>query len=94
MDDAQFDRSVRFASFLIGGVLLFAFGVEYLVSGLISLVVQCISNSFGQSCSGNYLWQVLSPVIGGAIVVFLAFVFFILAYQARRKSPAPTPPPP
>jgi len=94
MDDAQLDRSVRFAAFLIGGVLFLVFGVQYLVSGVIDWAIECTSLNSGGSCSGNEVWQILSPVFGGVIIVVLAIVFFILAYRSRRSGPAYLPPPP
>ncbi|MGC2359807.1 MAG: hypothetical protein WA691_05830 [Thermoplasmata archaeon] len=94
MNDAQLDRSIRFAAFLIGGVLFLTFGVENLVSGTIILVIECGSTGFGQYCSGNEVWQILAPVIGGTIVVVLAVVFFFLAYRARRSGAPSAPPPP
>jgi heme/copper-type cytochrome/quinol oxidase subunit 2 len=94
MDDTQLDRSIRFAAFLIGAVLFLVFGVEFLVSGVISLVVECTSTNYGQPCSGNSIWQILAPVISGAIVVVLAIVFFVLAYRTRRIPTAYSPPPP
>ncbi|MGP8075232.1 MAG: hypothetical protein ACLP8Y_00600 [Thermoplasmata archaeon] len=93
MDDTQFDRSIRFAAFLIGGVLFLTFGVEYLVSGVIDLAVECTSPGFN-ACSGNQVWQVLAPVISGVIVVILAIVFFVLAFRTRRPSTPYLPPPP
>ena len=94
MDDAQFDRSVRFATYLIGAVLFLVFGIEYLISGVINLAVECGSTNYGQSCTGNQLWQLLAPVIGGVIMVAFAIVFFILAYRPPRSSTAYPPPPP
>ena len=94
MDDAQLDRSIRFAAYLIGAVLFLTFGAESVVSGVIEWIVECTSSSFGQSCAGIQIWQVLAPAIGGAVLVVLAIVFFALAYTARRPaiSLPPTPP--
>ena len=98
MDESPLDRSIRFAAFLIGGVLLLAFGLEDLVSGAIDLGVQCTTQNFGGDCSGNQIWGLLSPVISGTIIVILAVVFFLLAHRTRRTSepsiPPPPPPPP
>ncbi len=94
MQDSQLDRSIRFGAFLIGAVLFLTFGVEFLVSGVIELVVECGSANYGQSCSGNQLWEILAPVISGVIVVALAIVFFILAYRTRGSGALHPPPPP
>jgi hypothetical protein len=94
MDDTQLDRSIRFAAFLIGGVLFLTFGVEYFVSGIIDLSIECFSTSFGQPCTGSYVWQIAAPVIGGIIVVVLGIVFFVMAYRTRRPRTPDLPPPP
>jgi hypothetical protein len=95
MDDAQLDRSIRFAAFLIGAVLFLVFGVEDLVSGAINVAVECGSTTnYGQSCSGSQLWQILAPVIGGVIVTAFGIVFLVLAYRIRRPITAFPPPPP
>jgi len=94
MDNPPLNRSVEFAAFLIGAVLFMVFGVEFLVSGLVDWVVECVSSSFPQQCSGNQVWQILAPVISGAILVFLAILFLILAYRARHADSTMTPSPP
>jgi hypothetical protein len=94
MDDGQFDRSIRFGAFLLGGVLFLAFGIEDLVSGVVTLVVQCYANSFGQTCSGNVLWEVAAPAVGGAVLVLFGIFFFVLAYRTRRTASVPTAPTP
>jgi hypothetical protein len=95
MDEAQWDRSIRFAAFLIGAVLLLIFGAEFLVSGVVDWVVTCVANSFPGQCMGPEIWETLSGALAGAILVVLAILFFVLAYRARRPTfVAPTPPPP
>lgn len=92
MDDAQLDRSIRSAALLIGAVLLLVFGIEFLVSGVVDLAVECTSMSFNQACSGSQLWQLLAPVISGAIEVGLSIVFFVLASRSRLGLASPAPP--
>lgn len=94
MDNAQFDQSIRFAAFLIGGVLFLIFGVEFLLSGVTDWITECVSPTFAGQCSGNQIWQVLSPVIVGIVLVALAILFFVLAYRARRPSSMSVPPSP
>lgn len=94
MDDAQFDRSIRFAAYLIGGVLFLTFGTESLISGIIDWIVECSSSNFGRTCTGNQMWQVLSPVIGAGVLIVLAIIFFVLAYGSRRPASMSPPPPP
>lgn len=94
MADDALDRSIRFAAFLIGGALFLAFAIEYLVGGVIDLIVDCTNSSFSAGCSGDQVWQALAPVIGGAVLAFLAILFFVLAYRPVRATAAPFPPPP
>ncbi|MGD0587334.1 MAG: hypothetical protein ABSA63_00850 [Thermoplasmata archaeon] len=94
MDDVQFDRSIRFAAYLIGGVLFLVFGAESLISGIIEWAVECNNSNFGQVCAGNQIWQVVSPAIGGAVLVVFAIIFFVMASRSRRSGPAYLPPPP
>jgi len=92
MDDLVFDRSIRFAAYLIGGVLALIFGVEFTVSGIIDWAVQCVNNSFS-TCQGNQIWSVLAPTISGAVILVLAIVLLLLAYGLRRPVKIPMPPP-
>jgi len=94
MDDNQLDRSIRFAAFLIGGVLFLVFGVQSLVSGVIDWAIECTNQNFNGPCSGNEVWQILSPVFGGVVIIVFAIVFFILAYRSRRSGLLYLPPPP
>ena len=94
MDEAHLDRSIRFAAFLIGGVLFLAFGLESLVPGLIGVAVDCGASNSDQFCSGSQLWQSLAVPISGSILTLIGVVFFVLAYRARRSGVATFPSPP
>jgi len=94
MDNAQFDRSTRFLAFLIGGVLFLIFGVEFLVSGVTEWIAECVNPTFQGQCSGTQIWQTLSGVIAGVVLVALATFFFVLAYRARGLNSTSVPPSP
>jgi hypothetical protein len=98
MYDSQLERAVRFAGYFIGGTLFLVFGIEFVVSGVTNWVLECMSPSFGSSpCSGNQIWQILSPLIGGIVLLVLGIAFVVLAHRfgpSGLRVPGVPPPPP
>jgi len=97
MGDDRIDQSIRFAAFLVGGVIFLTFGIQALVEGVTELIVQCTNSAFGGQCSGSQLWEGLAPVVAGVVLAVLAILFFVFAYNARHPVPVRipvTPPPP
>jgi len=105
MEGDRFERSVRFAGYLIAGSILIAFGIEFTVTSLIGVISDCVvSSSPNGFCSGPEVWQLLAPLIAGAILIIIAIVFFLLARANSTSvvrqavntdiwSPPPPPPP-
>ena len=82
--DLPIARAIRFAVYLSGGIVLFAFGLLTLAES-IGQILNCSYQT--QGCSGGFsqtiYFDTVPLVVAGSIMVLLALVLFVLAYRNR-----------
>lgn len=82
--EAGTERAIRFAVYLTGGLVTLAFGVLEVASSLGQLLSCLFQTEFcpGGFTSGLYLGA-LPSLGGGALLVVVASVLFVLAHHLR-----------
>ena len=82
--ESPIPRSIRFAVYLTGGLLTFAFGLLS-VSSAIGEVLNCLYQT--QGCPNGFgqvvYFDTVPGLVAGSLMVVIALVLFVLAYRNR-----------
>jgi len=82
--DVPVARAMRFAVYLTGGLVTLAFGV-LIVAEYTGEVLNCWAQTEG--CSNGFnqaiYYETVPGLVGGAILVVVALVLFVLAHRER-----------
>jgi hypothetical protein len=77
-------RSIRFAVYLTGGLVMFAFGLLN-VSSTMGQVLSCLFQT--ESCSNGFTqvvyFDTVPVLVAGSLMVVIALVLFVFAYRNR-----------
>jgi hypothetical protein len=83
-NDSGTERAIRFAVYLTGGLVTLSFGLLYITSD-IGQVLNCLAQT--SFCSGGFsqaiYYNTVPALVGGAIMVVIAMVLFMLARRVR-----------
>lgn len=78
------DAAVRFAAYLISGVLALITGLSLLATGLVE-ILECVQKTFecltGPSVA--FFDSALPPLVIGSVLVVVAIVLLVAAYRRR-----------
>jgi len=82
--DTPVARAIRFAVYLTGGIVLFAFGLSN-IAGSLGEVLNCLYQTTGcsEGFSPSIYLDTVPLMVAGAVMVLLALVLFLLAYRNR-----------
>jgi len=88
--DSETSRAIRFAVYLTGGLVTLAWGIMIITESL-GEVLNCLSQD--DFCSGGFsqpvYFETVPILVGGAILVVVAFVLLVLARRVDHISVVP-----
>ncbi|MGP8147454.1 MAG: hypothetical protein ACLQAS_08725 [Thermoplasmata archaeon] len=79
------ERAIRYAVYLTGGLVMLALGVSELASAL-GTVLSCVAQTVfcpGGGFSSQFYYETLPVLGGGAFLIVVATVLFIMARRTR-----------
>ena len=79
------ERTIRFAAYLIGGVLALTYGIASVAAGLGALLNCAFQTPACPSVSPYFLYDILPTTVAGAILLVIAAVLFLFARRARQS---------
>jgi len=80
--DAAFERAIRHAVYLTGGLILLAFGITELATA-VSELAECLGTS--TACFGTETYYLVAgPIVAGTLMIVISVILMVLAAAARR----------